>query len=231
MLRPGDKAVLDVQRTSFRIIDRPEALDQYRCVRMAIEHIVFDLGNVLFRFSFDPFLSYLSEWGGHFSGIEDFRAKTNEVDYERGRITSGQFLEGIAGYLSRTPPLPELARRWQDIFTPIEEMIALQQCLRGRYRTFILSNTNELHWKFLSENYALQSLADASLASFQVGAMKPSLDIFREAGKRFGLEPARTVLIDDLESNALGAVRAGWQAITHLDRQQTSKRLAALGVE
>ena len=60
--------------------------------------------------------------------------------------------------------------------------------------------------------------------------MKPSAAIYREAERRFDLDPAATVFIDDLERNVAGAQACGWNAIHHLSPLETRRSLRALGV-
>jgi HAD superfamily hydrolase (TIGR01509 family) len=197
---------------------------------MQIRNIVFDLGKVLFDFSFDPFVRFLQECGADFHDVNDFLIRCCAADYECGRISSEEFLSLISAHLSRPPAAEEPAQRWQNIFTPFAETISFQQQLRASYRVFILSNSNDLHWKALREIFHLDALAEASLSSFQVGAMKPSLEIFRAAEKRFGIAASETLLIDDLESNVKGARLAGWHAIHHSTLNETRRELEKLGI-
>jgi 2-haloacid dehalogenase len=68
------------------------------------------------------------------------------------------------------------------------------------------------------------------VASFRVGAVKPSSAIYREAERLLGLEPAVTVFVDDLPPNVAGAEACGWRAIHHRSPAETRRRLHALGV-
>jgi len=68
------------------------------------------------------------------------------------------------------------------------------------------------------------------IASFRVGAVKPSAAIYREAERRFDLDPAATVFVDDLPPNVAGAEACGWRAIHHRSPAATRERLRALGV-
>ena len=73
-------------------------------------------------------------------------------------------------------------------------------------------------------------MGHGAIASFRVGAVKPSAAIYREAERRFDLDPAATVFIDDLERNVAGAQACGWTAIHHLSPLETRRSLRALGV-
>jgi HAD superfamily hydrolase (TIGR01509 family) len=60
--------------------------------------------------------------------------------------------------------------------------------------------------------------------------MKPEPGIYAEAERRFDLEPARTVFIDDLPANIEMARRRGWHGVQHRGYGETVAALAALGV-
>ena len=94
-------------------------------------------------------------------------------------------------------------------------MFALATGLMSDYRVYLLSNIGDLHWAHLDGRYGLGGLVHGALASFRTGAVKPHAAIFREAERRFDLEPAHTVFIDDLSANVRGATACGWRGIHH----------------
>jgi len=109
-------------------------------------------------------------------------------------------------------------------------MFELADGLMAGYRVYLLSNVGELHWRHLDELYGIASVGHGAIASFRVGAVKPSAEIYREAERRFGLDPGATVFIDDLHRNVVGARDCGWRAIHHVDPATTRRELGALGV-
>jgi 2-haloacid dehalogenase len=109
-------------------------------------------------------------------------------------------------------------------------MFALAAGLRDEYRVFLLSNIGDLHWRHLNARYGFDGLTHGVVASFRVGAIKPSAAIYRATEREFGLDPAATVFIDDLPPNVAGAQACGWQAIHHRDAAATRHQLRALGV-
>jgi len=69
-----------------------------------------------------------------------------------------------------------------------------------------------------------------ALPSFLAGVMKPDAAIYEQAERRFALEPAATVFIDDRPENIASARERGWQGVVHRDPASTVAALAALGV-
>jgi HAD superfamily hydrolase (TIGR01509 family) len=61
--------------------------------------------------------------------------------------------------------------------------------------------------------------------------MKPHAGIYVEAERRFGLDPQRTVFIDDRAENIAGCQARGWHGIVHKDHESTRAQLVGMGVD
>jgi putative hydrolase of the HAD superfamily len=195
-----------------------------------INAVIFDLGKVLVDFSYAEFLPRLRRAGASIEDPEDFAAQVGLVDYEEGRIDSGEFFQRVNALLYKPLDLGVLERAWCHIFTPVPQMLNLARQLRGRVKTAILSNTSEIHWRYLHERFHLDHLCDSSLASFELGSMKPGAEIYRLAAERFELCPENLVFIDDRHDNVTGARACGWRAIHHQSYGQTRDELQQLGI-
>ena len=195
-----------------------------------IRNVVFDVGGVLVRLRYQPFIEYLAEAGVDMSDLPAWLAQVDLAAHERGEITGDELLERVAA-MARTPlDRSELHARWLDMFDRAHEMFALASGLMADYRVYLLSNVGDLHWRHLNAQYGLDDLVHGTLASFRVGAIKPTEVIYREAEQRFALEPAATVFIDDLAPNVAGARACGWKAIHHVDPAETRRQLRSLGL-
>jgi FMN phosphatase YigB (HAD superfamily) len=195
-----------------------------------IRNVVFDVGGVLMRLRYQPFIRYLSAAGIDLSDLPAWLTTIDLEAHERGEITGRELLGRVAAS-ARHPLDPlDLERRWLDMFDRSGEMFELATGLMERYRVYLLSNVGDLHWSHLDAEYGIGQIGHGAIASFRVGAVKPSAAIYREAERRFGLEPAATVFIDDLERNVIGARACGWNAIHHESPAGTRRGLRALGV-
>ncbi len=180
-----------------------------------VSDVVFDVGRVLIDFSYDNFAATLRNQGAECDGPEDFLKHVDLVGYERGEIESEEFLRQVNALLSEPLPTDELKAAWNNLFTPIREMLAVAGTLKQQCGVYLLSNTSELHWQYLQEAFGLDKICHDRLASYEVGAMKPAPEIFSAACRRFDLNPKTTVFIDDLEENVAGAIDCGWHGIWH----------------
>jgi 2-haloacid dehalogenase len=192
--------------------------------------VIFDVGGVLLRLRYQPFIEYLSAAGVDMSDLPSWLAQVDLAAHERGEITGDELLGRIAAMARRPLDRDELQARWLDMFDRAHEMFDLASGLMDDYRVYLLSNVGDLHWRHLDAQYGLDDLVHGTLASFRIGAIKPMEAIYREAERRFELEPAATVFIDDLAPNVAGAQACGWEAILHRDPAGTRRQLRALGV-
>lgn len=195
-----------------------------------IETVIFDLGGVLIEVDQASAVDWLVERGCQFGAIEEFVEQTGMALHERGELSAADFLARVNKLLPQPESTMTLKDWWTGFFRPRDEMLALARALRASHRVFILSNTGPLHWQQALEQFALADLADDALTSFEIGIAKPEAGIYAAAEKRFVLDPAQTVFIDDLEANISAAVAAGWHGIHHRGFDTTCASLAALGV-
>ncbi len=195
-----------------------------------IRNVVFDVGGVLVRLRYQPFVRYLQDAGVDLADLPAWLASIDLDAHERGEITGEELLDRIAASAAQPLDPDELGRRWLDMFERTDEMFELANALMGEYRVYLLSNVGDLHWRHFDATYGIEGVGHGAIASFRVGATKPSAAIYREAERRFGLDPAATVFIDDLKRNVIGARSRGWNAIHHVNPSTTRSDLKAIGV-
>ena len=195
-----------------------------------IRNVVFDIGGVLVRLRYQPFIDYLASAGIDMTDLPAWLQRVDLSAHERGEISGEELLGRVAAMAARPLDPAELRVRWLDMFDRAQEMFDLASGLMGDYRVYLLSNIGDLHWRHLDALYGLEALTHGVIASFRVGAVKPSAAIYREAERRFELDPAATVFVDDLPPNVAGAEACGWLAIHHRSAAATRERLRALGV-
>jgi FMN phosphatase YigB (HAD superfamily) len=195
-----------------------------------IRNVVFDIGGVLVRLRYQGFVQYLVDAGIDMTNLPAWLAQVDLEAHERGEMAGAMLLDRIAAMAPRRLEPAELQERWLDMFERWDEMCELAAGLMGNYRVYLLSNIGDLHWTHLDARYGIGSLVHGACASYQVGAIKPTAEIYRKAESMFGLEPAATVFIDDLPPNVAGARACGWHAIHHQGVPTTRVALQALGV-
>jgi FMN phosphatase YigB (HAD superfamily) len=203
-----------------------------------IENIVFDLGNVLVPvdrshayLKLRPYLSaemtrLLHEDREAFEGL--FREpaaalETGAIDFHHFRVTMERILVIELG--------DDLFRQiWCDMFSLDEEMVELGECLSGLYNTWLASNTSVVHYAWILQRFPRVAFYRGAALSYELGVMKPAEAYYEKAMVRFGIEPASSVFIDDIEENVSGAIRAGMHGIVFKNRQQLLGELESRGI-
>src|SRR5207244_9141579 len=124
--------------------------------------------------------------------------------------------------------IDEFSEFFADIFTPIGEMVALQDELRERrVPTYIFSNTNELAVAHIRRNFPFFSRFDGYILSYEQGAMKPDPRLYEVVEAKTGCRSRELFYIDDRPENIETAAGRGWQVILHEAPDQTRKAIQA----
>ena len=195
-----------------------------------IRNVVFDVGGVMLRLRYQPFVRYLQEAGADLSDLPSWLATIGLEEHERGEIPGEELLGRVAATAREPLDAADLHRRWLDMFERTDAMFELAEGLMARHRVYLLSNVGDLHWAHMDREYGIERVGHGAIASFRVGAIKPQPEIYRIAEQRLGLDPRSTVFVDDLARNVAGARACGWHAIHHVNPAMTRESLASLGV-
>jgi HAD superfamily hydrolase (TIGR01509 family) len=196
-----------------------------------IRDIVFDIGKVFVHLNPRPILTFLSEHRAPCDDLETLIAHIALDEHECGRISGAGLLERLRS-LTRMPVSAEQMRaKWLDMFELQPAMVEFAQRLSDRHGVYLLSNVGDLHWEHLCSEYGFDRIGHGALPSFQAGVTKPHERIYAEAERRFALQPAATVFVDDRTANVDAARARGWHGVVHRSYAQTCAALLRLGVE
>ncbi len=190
---------------------------------MQIKNVIFDLGKVLIDFDFSSF------WQSIGARIdESFLDMAEEpiLLFEAGKISRSDFFEDMKKVYSFELPLTKFEELWCNVFSPMDDMIGLAKEISKKYNVYILSNTDEIHFPYIWKNYpSLHFFKNNLMLSYELDSVKPEEDIYKNALKRFDLNPQECVMIDDRPVNALAAEKMGMRGITHRTCEETKEKL------
>ncbi len=190
----------------------------------AIKNIIFDYGNVIFEINFKNAQQALQQLG--ITSIEHFFAHKghNNIfdELETGSISPHQFREGIrkeAGNSEITDQQIDAA--WNSLLIGVPPGIhELLLKVKEKYRTFLLSNNNEIHYlwimDYLKREFKMESidhLFEKAYFSQHLFLRKPNVEIFEQVIRENNLVPEETLFIDDSPQHIEGAKKAGLQTL------------------
>ncbi|HPG72852.1 MAG TPA: HAD family phosphatase [Bacteroidales bacterium] len=188
-------------------------------------NIVFDLGNVIL--DIDPQLSVNAFDKLGFNSFSQMYTLQNQLAVfdalEKGEINDEDFCESIRKITGLQISNNEIYRAWNALILEFRpENIAFLVRIRSRYRCFILSNTNSIHYRKYNNDIiemygipGLGSLVDGMFLSHNLGLRKPDEAIFRKLEELSAIQPGETLFIDDVWANCKAAESCGWSAMLY----------------
>ena len=177
-----------------------------------IKNIIFDYGNVIFLLDFQKLKN---GWKGLAINNPDSFFAHGVQDpifdaFDRGLATADEFRNYIrqkTGNADLTDQ--EINAAWNSLLLGVDkgthEVLAE---LNKKYRTFLLSNINPIHYDFimdyLKKEFGFENnehLFEKTYYSHLIGLRKPDTAIFEKALSENGLKPEETLFIDDIQAN------------------------------
>jgi FMN phosphatase YigB (HAD superfamily) len=198
-----------------------------------IKVICFDLGKVIVDFDYGGAVQELIKVSPlPVSEVARILSNNSLInDYETGKISTSAFHLSVSQLLRLDVPLGTFRQLWGSMFLPLPLIPeSLLTSLKTNYRLLLLSNTNEIHFEFLTENYPILGHIEERVLSYQVGCMKPERRIYQVAVERAGVAPEEILFTDDREENIEAAREIGIHAIRFESEDQLRREMRRLGV-
>ncbi|WP_159635698.1 HAD family hydrolase [Sphingobacterium composti Ten et al. 2007 non Yoo et al. 2007] len=185
-----------------------------------IENIILDYGNVIFMIDFEKSQHAFTQLG--ISNVAEIFAHSGQIelfdDFDKGNISAAEFRDGIR-HLTKNNTLTdgEIDMAWNALLIGVPEgKHELLLKLKNKYRTFLLSNNNEIHYaycmKHIQDKYGIEDNSfffDFAYYSHMMGMRKPNADIFEYVLKDQNLDPKKTLFIDDSPQHLRTATALG----------------------
>jgi glucose-1-phosphatase len=193
--------------------------------------ILFDMGNVLVHIDFGAFWKNLG-----FLRPEEIIPYTDDyklltLNYESGKIPTETYLKSLQAALNNRFTTEKIEEAFASIIQqPVEGMAEIVRRISVRYQLGLVSNTNEIHYKYASENIGFLRDITHHYLSYQIRAMKPTRLFFDTIVKDLKAYPSKMLIIDDLQDIIKEAKMAGLQGIRFEDAAKLEVNLKTLGV-
>ncbi len=201
--------------------------------------VCFDLGRVLVRLA-DSRSHAAQRAGIRMPELSEYSIAQWERlrdEHEMGRLTFDQFSTQVSA-VSGVTPADHIALYESWLCGGFDGVADLIDRVNARAATACLSNTNDLHWRMMSEGDGPNRLPLERLtwrfASHLIGAMKPDAAIYEHVERQTGFAGGQIVFFDDHPPNVEAAARRGWRACriepAHDPVEQMTRHLQALNV-
>jgi glucose-1-phosphatase len=189
----------------------------------AIKNIIFDLGGVLFKIDYSKTKNAFIDLG-----IENFdelykQNFSNELftKLEIGSISELDFYDEFRTITNSKISNAQIKTAWNSLLLHFwEDRIAWLNVINKKYKIFLFSNTNKIHYDCFINIYQ-QQFATNDFSSFFIndyyshtmGMRKPNVASYQFIINQQQLIANETLFIDDTLDNIKGASLAGLQTL------------------
>ena len=194
---------------------------------MTYKNIIFDLGNVIVRLDESATMQAFEQLGlGKFDHVRD-NPETLKLfqGMGLGLNSNEEYFTAFRRMAREDLTDEQIANATNAMlrYIPDAKKQKLIDLRKAGYRTFLLSNTIDLHWRYCCENlfamgpYSVDDYFERTFVSQEMHMKKPNDDIFQEVIRETGICPTETLFIDDLMVNCQAAKRNGMHAFHNKD--------------
>lgn len=179
-----------------------------------IKNIIFDFGDIFINLDKPAVFKHMALFG--------FTELTPELDtlakaYEMGLMTSEAYVSDLNDIFPEANST-SIIDAWNSIILNFpENRLEFIEGLKkeGKYRLFLLSNTNDLHIAYVKKTMGLErydrfkNCFEQFYLSHEIKLRKPNADIFEFVLHENDLNANETLFIDDSKENIDGAEKLG----------------------
>ncbi|HZH68832.1 MAG TPA: HAD family phosphatase [Flavobacteriaceae bacterium] len=177
-----------------------------------IKTLLFDFGDIFINLD-----KAATEKELKILGLDNFSSEMLlwNQQYEKGEISTEDFIDTYKKVFRNTSR-EQLINAWNAILLDfpkkrLEFLKHLQQ--EKKYNLLLLSNTNELHIKWIEENVAhyseFKNCFDGFYLSHEIGMRKPDNGVYEFILQKHRLQPEEVLFIDDTKENNDAAKQLG----------------------
>lgn len=186
-----------------------------------IQTVIFDLGKVIINLDLQATYRAFAQLSG--KSLEEIGALVADQDffetYEAGEIDDPTFRANIRQSLDILNEDEEIDAAWNAMLKDIPPArLQLIDQMSSRFRIFMMSNTNEIHFRQIQRIAAhasggkeLRNYFEQMYLSQEIGVCKPDAGAWQVILDDHQLDPATTLFIDDKAENIEGAAKLGLQ--------------------
>lgn len=192
---------------------------QERC--FGASNIVIDMGGVLMQHNIPgciaKFKALMGDNFAHLGLGDDGEGSDLMGRYEQGLVSTDEFVASIIKYCPESTTREQIEDAWITMHggIPQQRFEQLETLLAKGYNLFLLSNSNELHWKDIETRYNPHHYFKNVFLSQEMHMTKPDPGVFTYVKNR--IPGAATIFVDDIKANRDAGEQVGWKTFASLD--------------
>lgn len=184
-----------------------------------VKNIIFDWGGVLIHLDRQRCKEAFAKYGVTVSDelTNPYGQRADLMDFEKGVMTVDEFHDTVRRVYAAALTDEQIDEAWSALLLdiPTYKLDMLLE-LKKRYRLFLLSNTNVVHWeegrkRFDYCGHRAEDFFEQIFLSQEIHELKPSPEAFRKVARMADIVPEETLFIDDLQASCDAAAALGFQ--------------------
>ncbi|MCI1646943.1 MAG: HAD family phosphatase [Bacteroides sp.] len=186
--------------------------------KKGIKNLIIDFGGVLIDLDRQRCLDNFDKLG--MPGIEAMLDVCHQqgffLQHEKGLITSAEFRNALREHMGKMVSDAHIDAAWNSFLVGIPTYkLDLLLRLRKNYVVYLLSNTNDIHWKWACKNafpyktFKVEDYFESIYLSYKMHMVKPDVNIFQAVLDDTGIDPGETLFLDDSAENCRAAETLG----------------------
>ena len=181
---------------------------------LSAETVVFDVGKVLLTFEPEAVARLLPE--KHREALKEamFGRVHRWSEFDLGRKPNAQIAAEIAaaaGVPGGEGMVLEALYRFPETMEPLPLYREIGRLKKLGKKLYALTNYAEPSFSFTKAAFPALKTLDGEVVSSREKVCKPDREIYRILLERYGIDPARSLYIDDAEANVRAGERAGFR--------------------
>ena len=213
-----------------------------------IKAIIFDLGGVLIDVDMNRCFHNIKALGVDVDSLTKTSSESNAPvstvcegitisgalhEYQIGKIPTDKFITMIQQISTPGTTRQQVLDAWNSclLTLPKYKLDFVKQLRNEGYATYLLSNTNDAHWKYILETSfpePAENYFDKCFHSQEMGMAKPDPEIYAEVLRQIGTPADECLFIDDSSANCKAAETLGihtYNAPVHTDYREEVKNI------
>lgn len=188
-----------------------------------IKNLLVDFGGVLINLNRQRCIDNFKQLGLNDADqlLSVFHQQGVFMQQEKGLITSAEFRDSIREKIGKEVTDQQIDAAWNSFLMDIPTYkLDLLLRLREKYVVYLLSNTNDIHWRwsckhaFPYRGFRAEDYFEKIYLSYEMKMMKPDAEIFEAVLSDAGIAAKQTFFIDYSEANCQTARALGISTYT-----------------
>ena len=183
-----------------------------------IRNILFDWGGVLIHLDKHRCTEAFARLGVEVSDelTNPYGQRADLKDFEQGTMTVDEFHDTVRRVYAPGLTDEQIDEAWNALLLEIPAYkLDMLLALKERFRLFLLSNTNAVHWeegrkRFDYKGHKAEDYFEQIFLSHEIHELKPTPEAFIKVAQLAGIKPEETLFIDDLQASCDAAEALGF---------------------